>query len=199
MNQSPPCEYIATVLPSATHQPSYLKSANSTGLTLESVPGCRLCVMRAGQLANAAGVSTDTLRHYERIGILPMPPRTAGNYRDYPENSLDRVRLIQRALGAGFSLAQLASILKVRDKGGVPCQTARAMAEAKLRDVKLQIRELQAMRRQLGRILKDWKKRLARTRKGQPAKLLESLPDAPRPMRRGIRFGSRQTRRTYKP
>lgn len=147
--------------------------------------------MRAGQLAKAVGVSTDTLRHYERIGILSKPPRTEGNYRDYPESSLDRVRLIQRALGAGFSLAQLGSILRVRDKGGVPCQAAHAMAEAKLRDVKLQIRELQAMRRQLGRILKDWRKRLARTRKGQPAKLLESLPDEARHRKRNTHFGSK--------
>jgi DNA-binding transcriptional MerR regulator len=133
--------------------------------------------MRAGQLAKAVGVSTDTLRHYERMRLLPIPPRTGGNYRDYPASALERVGLIRRALGAGFSLRELASILQVRDRGGVPCFAARAMAEAKLRDVKQQIHDLQAMRDQLERILKDWNARLERTRKGQPARLLENLPE----------------------
>jgi len=148
-----------------------------SGLTLEPVPGCKLASMRAGQLARVVGVSTDTLRHYERMRLLPIPPRTGGNYRNYPASALDRVRLIRRALGAGFSLPELASILKVRDRGGVPCLAARAMAEAKLRDVKQQIRDLQAMRKQLGRILRDWNARLKRTQEGQPARLLENLPE----------------------
>jgi DNA-binding transcriptional MerR regulator len=147
-----------------------------SGLTLELVPGCKLPFMRAGQLAKAVGVSTDTLRHYERMRLLPIPPRTSGNYREYPASALDRVRLIRRALGAGFALRELAPILGVRDRGGVPCLAARAMAETKLRDVKQQIRDLQAMRKQLRTILTDWNARLRRTRKGQPARLLENLP-----------------------
>jgi DNA-binding transcriptional MerR regulator len=66
--------------------------------------------MRSAELARLAGVSTDALRHYERVGVLPAPQRTAGNYRVYPAIALDRVRLVRRALAFGFSLAELTSL-----------------------------------------------------------------------------------------
>jgi MerR family copper efflux transcriptional regulator len=132
--------------------------------------------VQSGELSRLAGVSTDTLRHYERLGILPKPPRTNGGYRDYPANSLDRVRLIQSALKVGFSLPELATILRMRDRGDVPCHRVRAMAEHKLEEVKQQINDLSVMRDQIEQILKDWDARLARTGKGKPARLLESLP-----------------------
>jgi len=133
--------------------------------------------MQSGELARLTGVSTDTLRHYERLGLLARPARTAGGYRDYPTASLDRVRLIRRALGAGFSLAELTTILKMRDRGDIPCQKAHAMGQVKLQQITQQIKDLQLMRKQLEGILKDWDAKLSRTRKGEPARLLESLPD----------------------
>jgi DNA-binding transcriptional MerR regulator len=132
--------------------------------------------VQSGELSRLAGISTDTLRHYERLGVLPKPPRTNGGYRDYPAKSLDRVRLIQSALKVGFSLPELATILKMRDRGDVPCDRVRAIAEHKLEEVKQQINDLLGMRDQLERILEDWDARLARTGKGKPARLLESLP-----------------------
>ena len=132
--------------------------------------------MQSGELSRLAGISTDTLRHYERLGVLPKPPRTNGGYRDYPPNSLMRVQLVQSALKVGFSLPELATILRMRDRGVVPCHRVRAIAEQKLREVKQQINDLLGMRDQLERILKDWDARLARTGKGKPARLLESLP-----------------------
>src|ERR1700704_6957663 len=98
--------------------------------------------MQSGELARQAGVSTDTLRHYERLGLLLKAPRTPGGYRDYPAQTLERVRLIRRALSVGFSLPELTAILKIRDQGGVPCQQVRAIAESKLTQVKEKIREL---------------------------------------------------------
>jgi MerR family transcriptional regulator, mercuric resistance operon regulatory protein len=132
--------------------------------------------VQSGELSRLAGISTDTLRHYERLGVLPKPPRTNGGYRDYAANSLERVRLIQSALKVGFSLAELATILRMRDRGEVPCHRVRAIAEHKLQEVKQQIKDLLGMRDQLERILKDWDARLARTGKGKTARLLESLP-----------------------
>ena len=132
--------------------------------------------MRSGELARLTDVSSDTLRHYERLGLLPNPPRTAGGYRDYDSTSLERVRLIQRALSVGFSLSELKTILKMRDHGEPPCRRVRAMTEAKLEQVKQRIRDLIEMREQLGELLKNWDVKLARTRKGQPARLLEELP-----------------------
>jgi MerR family transcriptional regulator, copper efflux regulator len=133
--------------------------------------------MQSGKLARLAGVSADSLRHYERLGLLPRPLRTRGGYRDYPAEALQRVRLVQRALSAGFSMAELATILRMRDRGEIPCQKVRVMGQMKLRRIKQQIKELLVMRKQLEGILKDWDSRLARTRKGAPARLLEALPN----------------------
>jgi DNA-binding transcriptional MerR regulator len=132
--------------------------------------------VQSGELSRLAGISSDTLRHYERLGVLPKPPRTNGGYRDYPANSLERVQLVQSALKVGFSLPELATILRMRDRGEVPCQRVRAIAGHKLEEVKQQINDLLVIRDQLERILKDWDARLTRTGNGKPARLLESLP-----------------------
>ena len=132
--------------------------------------------MQSGELSRLAGISSDTLRHYERLGVLPKPPRTNGGYRDYPANSLERVQLVQSALKVGFSLPELATILRMRDRGEAPCQRVRAIAGHKLEEVKQQINDLLVIRDQLERILKDWDARLTRTGNGKPARLLESLP-----------------------
>ena len=128
--------------------------------------------MQSGELARLAGLSSDTLRHYERLGLVPKPPRTSGGYRDYPSHTLERVRLIRRALSVGFSLPELTSILKIRDLGGVPCRRVRSIAESKLTQVKEKIRELVAMRKQLEQILDKWDIKLARVHEGEQARLL---------------------------
>jgi DNA-binding transcriptional MerR regulator len=122
--------------------------------------------LQSGELARLAGVSSDTLRHYERLGLLPKPPRTTGGYRDYPSHTLERVRLIRRALSVGFSLPELTAVLKIRDGGGVPCHRVRALAESKLMEVKEKIQELVAMRQQLEQTLATWDTKLARIRPG---------------------------------
>jgi len=139
--------------------------------------------LQSGELARLAGLSSDTLRHYERLGLVPKPPRTSGGYRDYPSHTLERVRLIRRALSVGFSLPELTSILKIRDQGGVPCRRVRSIAESKLTQVKEKIRELVAMRKQLEQILDKWDIKLARVHEGEQARLLETLADQPMPVR----------------
>ncbi|MDE2180292.1 MAG: heavy metal-responsive transcriptional regulator [candidate division NC10 bacterium] len=132
--------------------------------------------MRSGELARLTGISTDTLRHYERLGLLPKPPRTGGGYRDYPVDSLERVRLIRRAMSVGLSLPELATILKMRDGGEPPCRRVQAIVESRLQQIKQQIRDLIEMRDQLEALVRNWKIKLARTRKEEPARLLEALP-----------------------
>jgi DNA-binding transcriptional MerR regulator len=133
--------------------------------------------MRSGELAQRTCISRDTLRHYERLGLLSKPPRTDGGYRDYPSQSLDRVRLMRRALSIGFSLPELRTLLKMRDAGEFPCRDTQKLAKSKLEEVKRQIKDLTAMRAQLERILQNWELRLSRSGRGKPARLLESLPD----------------------
>ena len=118
------------------------------GLTSESVPTFRMLLMKAngalssGELAELAGVSRDTLRHYERKGVLPRPHRSHNAYRQYQAEALQRVQLVRRALSVGFTLDELAQVLKVRDDGGAPCEEVRSLSAQKLLDVEEQIREL---------------------------------------------------------
>jgi DNA-binding transcriptional MerR regulator len=130
---------------------------------------------RSGELARLCGVSADTLRHYERLKLLPVPRRSPGNYRLYPRGAADRVRLIRQALAVGFSLPELAKILKVRDSGGAPCRQARQLLEGKLSDLDQRVADLAEMRDHLRHILADWDQRLASVPEGAPARLLESL------------------------
>jgi DNA-binding transcriptional MerR regulator len=130
---------------------------------------------RSGELAELAGVSTDTLRHYERKGVLGRPLRKANDYRQYPATALQRVRLIRRALAVGFTLDELAAVLCVRDRGGAPCTEVRALAAAKLSDVETRLREMVELRNELRTVLKDWDIRLEHRAPGQRAHLLESL------------------------
>lgn len=132
--------------------------------------------MLPGQLARLTQLSTDTLRHYERVGLLPPPHRTRSNYRDYPSCSPQRVRLIQRALDLGFSLAELKTILAVRDQGGAPCQRVRRMMNAKIDDLRQRQKHVTLLPCQLTRIAKAWDRRLKLSKQGQPAFLLENVP-----------------------
>jgi DNA-binding transcriptional MerR regulator len=135
--------------------------------------------MRSGELARMCGISTDTLRHYERVGVLPRPRRSPGGYRQYPPEALKRVQLVRRALEIGFTLDELAQILRVRDSGGAPCREVRALADSKLQQVKVKIDDLCALRDHMGRILADWDQRLTRTPQGARAGLLEALLNLP--------------------
>jgi len=135
----------------------------------------RTTPMRSGELAQLSGVSTDTLRHYERIGVLAKAPRTKSGYRQYPPSALDRVRLVRRAISVGFTLEELARVLRIRDKGGAPCRQVRDLALSKLEEVAHRLEELVLVRDHLQMLLKDWDDRLARTAPGQRAGLLDSL------------------------
>jgi DNA-binding transcriptional MerR regulator len=125
------------------------------------------------KLASLTGVSTDTLRHYEKKGLLALPPRTDAGHRRYPPGAADRVRLIQRALVIGFSLEDLARVLRERDRGGAPCRTVRALVGARRVELDRQIADLMALRSELDGLLAQWDKRLAATAPGKQARLLE--------------------------
>ncbi|HLW76162.1 MAG TPA: heavy metal-responsive transcriptional regulator [Bryobacteraceae bacterium] len=135
--------------------------------------------MRSGELARECGVSVDTLRHYERMGVLPRPRRSAAGYRQYGPEALKRVRLVRRALEIGFTLEELAGILRVRDSGGAPCREVRALAESKLEQVIQRIADLGDLRDHLRRVLANWDRRLEQTPAGARAGLLEGLVAMP--------------------
>jgi DNA-binding transcriptional MerR regulator len=147
----------------------------------------------SGELAKATGVSADTIRHYEKIGVLPKAARSASGYRVYPHSALERVHVIQRALRIGFTLSELAEVLKTRDAGGFPCQRVFELAQQKLVGIRTDIAALKQTERCLLRVLADWKKRVRRASEGQGAHLLHSLTDALKnaPGRAGFRRNGR--------
>jgi len=108
------------------------------------------------ELARACGVSTDTLRHYERKGLLAKRQRTPAGYRRYPSDTVDRVRLIQRALVVGFSLDDLTRVLRERDPGGAPCRGVRALLDARLADLSARIRDLKSLKLELASLARVW-------------------------------------------
>ncbi len=129
----------------------------------------------AGELAGQAGVSTDTLRHYERKGVLPPPCRRANGYRCYPPQALVRVRAIRSALAIGFTLDELAPLLRARDRGRPPCRAVRELAAAKLAVAEAQLDELGRLVEALRQLLAVWDGALDATAGGAAAHLLETL------------------------
>ncbi len=132
----------------------------------------------AGECAQLAGVSTDTLRYYERRRLLPAPPRASNRYRHYPADTLIRVRVIRSALAIGFSVDELTQIFNARDRGLAPCRQVRRLAAEKLGALALRISELQHLHEVLGRTIEGWNQQLATTPSGEKAALLESLAQA---------------------
>src|SRR4029077_1560229 len=128
--------------------------------------------LRSGALANSAGVSPDTIRHYEKIGVLPRASRTQSGYRVYPASALQRVLVVQRALRIGFTLAELAEVLKARDAGGAPCHRVYQLAQDKLKGIEADIEALKRTKRSVKKVLADWEQRIQQTGPGQKSHLL---------------------------
>jgi len=122
-------------------------------------------------------VSADTLRWYERKGLV-SPLRAANGYRCYSPAAVARIRLIRAALSIGFTIDELARILKTRDSGGAPCRAVRELARSKVCALDLQIEQLTSLRARLRQVLKDWDRQLKAIPSGQRAGLLERLVSA---------------------
>ncbi len=105
--------------------------------------------LTTGMLARRAGVNIETIRYYERKGLLPMPPRRESGYRQYPLEAVQRIRFIKRAQGLGFSLREIADLLNLRVEPHRSCDEVRKQAEGKIRDIEDKIRDLQQMVRAL--------------------------------------------------
>jgi Hg(II)-responsive transcriptional regulator len=109
--------------------------------------------VRTSELAARAAVNPQTLRYYERRGLLPAPARSAGGYRTYPAEAVRRVRFIKRAQDLGFTLAEVQSLLHLAEGGPDPCDRVRAMAEEKVTDLQRRIADLQALQAGLTRLM----------------------------------------------
>jgi len=128
-----------------------------------------------GSVAGQTGVSVDTVRHYERKGLLPNVIRDASGYRRYPAETIDRIRIVRAALAIGFSLDELARVFRQRASGKPPCAYVRDLAIRKLAELDERIAAMNAIRAVLAATATSWEQRLRTTPDGGFAHLLESL------------------------
>jgi Hg(II)-responsive transcriptional regulator len=105
--------------------------------------------MMTSELARRAGVNVETLRFYERKGLLPEPPRRASGYRQYPADDVRRIRFIKRAQELGFTLGEVRELLALRVRPGTTAADVRERAQRKLTDVRRKMAELAAIERAL--------------------------------------------------
>jgi len=99
-----------------------------------------------GELARNSGVNLETIRYYERIGLMPKPGRTEGGHRSYADSDLRRISFIRRARELGFSLADIETLLELDEGGGTPCAEARAIAATHLEKIESKIADLERFR-----------------------------------------------------
>ena len=106
-----------------------------------------------GQLAKSANTDIETIRFYERRGLIPAPPRTSGGYRRYPAAEADRLRFIRRAKVLGFTLNEIGPLLKLQEGGDR--HEVKSVAQTKLSEIEARIADLQSMRYTLTKLVND--------------------------------------------
>jgi len=109
--------------------------------------------MKIGDLAHATGTKVETIRFYEKEGLLPAPARTGGNYRDYSGSHLARLSFVRRARDLGFTLDQVRALLALADDREQPCGAVDAVARQHLAQIDQKIADLRALRRELGALI----------------------------------------------
>lgn len=105
--------------------------------------------MTIGQVAQRAGIGVETIRFYERRGLIGDPPRRPSGYRQYTMDAVRQLRFIRRAKELGFSLREIADLLDLRTDGSTHCEDVRRQLEAKIADVEKKIADLRHIREAL--------------------------------------------------
>lgn len=109
--------------------------------------------MRIGQVAEAAGVTVEAVRFYERRGLLSPPGRTGSGYRDYPARTVDVIRFVKHAQHLGFALDDIGDMLHLAGGGPNDCDTVRDLAQSKIKEVTEKIVRLEALRSALTQLV----------------------------------------------
>ena len=111
--------------------------------------------MTTGQVAREAGVNVETIRFYERKGLIKDPPRRESGYRQYPLRVVNRIRFIKRAQELGFSLKEIEELLDLRAEGQDACPDVQERAEAKILDIKNKLHTLDRMKTVLEKLIDE--------------------------------------------
>lgn len=102
--------------------------------------------MRTSEVAERAGVNTQTLRYYERRGLLAQPPRSTSGYRNYPASAVRLLRFVKRVQELGFSLDEAEELVHLAAGGPRACESARALATVRIGEIERRLADLQRMR-----------------------------------------------------
>jgi len=108
-----------------------------------------------GELARPTGTKVETIRYYERIGLLPVPARTGGNYRAYTRRHLERLNFIRRGRDLGLALDQVRELLRLADDPGQPCTEVGRIARRHLAEVERKIADLTVLAAELRRLIDE--------------------------------------------
>lgn len=125
-----------------------------------------------GRLARAAGVNIETIRHYQRLRLLPRPPSVRGTFRVYPRELAERVRFIKRAQELGFSLREIAGLLELQD--GANRSSVRRIAGDRLTQIRTKLKDLKRMERALAHLIEQ----CARSRGTHRCPIIEAIAHA---------------------
>jgi MerR family mercuric resistance operon transcriptional regulator len=109
--------------------------------------------MKIGEAASASGCHIETIRYYERVGLLPAPARTDSGYRHYTDAQVQRLRFITRGRELGFSLGEIRSLLALADDESLSCADVDRLARQHLNEIRARVRELTRMVRELERTI----------------------------------------------
>lgn len=115
--------------------------------------------LTSGELAKRGGVNVETIRYYERRELLPRPPRSAGGYRVFPDDALQRLHFIKRAQGLGFSLKEIKELLALHVDPETTCDEVRRHATSKIDQIDQKVRSLIAMKESLQRLVEACRSR----------------------------------------
>lgn len=109
--------------------------------------------MKISTVAANSGCNLETIRYYERIGLMPPPERTPKGYREYSEADVEQLRFISRGRGLGFSLQEIRSLLRLAQDPGISCSEVDQLARKHLDDILVRLKDLQRMARELERTI----------------------------------------------
>jgi len=153
--------------------------------------------LTVSQLARIAGVGPDSIRHYERIGLVPKGERSPAGYRLWSAREVQYLKWVASAKRAGFTLHELAKIFRMYRAGTAPCRTVRDLLQQKLADLDREVDELSNLRTQLRRVFGRWEGRLRRASSGDFVPLFDDLHDVP--VKQSTTALSRKNRKGGKP
>ena len=135
--------------------------------------------LTVSHLAHLAGVGPDSIRHYERIGLVPKAERSRAGYRMWTAREVQYLKWLTPAKRAGFTLHELAEIFRMYRAGSAPCRTVQSLLRQKLTDLDRKVDELSILRMELRRVLVQWEGRLRRASPGDLVPLFDDLQQVP--------------------